>query len=64
MNLDNQMHQQSLVPFQCVSNTAPLSKQAKTAIQKTALPFYVHSQPQEEAESIAAEPKQKQPQKR
>ncbi len=64
MNLVNQMHQQPLVSFQLVSSTALLSKQAKTAIQKTALQFYVHSQPQEEAESIAAEPKQKQPQRR
>lgn len=53
MNLDNQRHQQPLVPFQRVSNTAPLSEQAKTAIQKTALQFYVHSPPQEEAAGIA-----------
>ncbi|WP_373163927.1 recombinase family protein [Agathobaculum sp. Marseille-P7918] len=54
MNLDNPMHQQPLAPFQRVSNDAPLSEQAKTAIQNTVLQFYVHSQPQEEAEGITA----------
>ena len=54
MNLDNPMHQQPLASFQRVSNDAPLSEQAKAAIQNTVLQFYVHSQPQEEAEGITA----------
>ena len=54
MNLDNPMHQQPLAPFQRVSNDAPLSEETKTAIQNTVLQFYVHSQPQEEAEGITA----------
>ena len=54
MNLDNPMHQQPLASFQRVSNDAPLSEQAKAAIQNTVLQFYVHSQPQEEDEGITA----------
>lgn len=52
LNLDNQMYQQPVTSFQRVSNDAPLSEETKTAIQNTVLQFYVHSQPQEEAEGI------------
>ena len=54
LNLDNQMYQQPVTSFQRVSNDAPLSEETKTAIQNTVLQFYVHSQPQEEAEGITA----------
>ena len=52
--LDNQMYQHPVTSFQRVSNDAPLSEETKTAIQNTVLQFYVHSQPQEEAEGITA----------
>lgn len=48
------MYQQPVTSFQRVSNDAPLSEETKTAIQNTVLQFYVHSQPQEEAEGITA----------
>ena len=54
LNLDNQMYQQPVTSFQRVSNDASLSEETKTAIQNTVLQFYVHSQPQEEAEGITA----------
>lgn len=54
LNLDNQMYQHPVTSFQRVSNDAPLSEETKTAIQNTVLQFYVHSQPQEEAEGITA----------
>ena len=54
LNLDNQMYQQPVTSFQRVSNDAPLSEETKTAIQNTVLQFYIHSQPQEDAEGITA----------
>lgn len=54
LNLDNQMYQQPVTSFQRVSNDAPLSEETKTAIQNTVLQFYVHSQPQEDAEGLTA----------
>ena len=48
------MYQQPVTSFQRISNDAPLSEETKTAIQNTVLQFYVHSQPQEEAEGITA----------
>ena len=54
LNLDNQMYQQPVTSFQRVSNDAPLSEETKTAIQNTVLQFYVHSQPQEDADGITA----------
>ena len=54
LNLDNQMYQQPVTSFQRVSNDAPLSEETKTAIQNTVLQFYIHSQPQEEADGITA----------
>lgn len=54
LNLDNQMYQQPVTSFQRVSNDTPLSEETKTAIQNTVLQFYVHSQPQEDAEGLTA----------
>ncbi len=48
------MYQQPVTSFQRVSNDASLSEETKTAIQNTVLQFYVHSQPQEDADGITA----------
>lgn len=42
------LHTTPVSSFQRVANNAPLSEDARTAIQNTVLQFYVHNQPQED----------------
>ena len=49
------MTNNSVIAFQPVSDTAPLSETARAAISKTVLQFYVQNQPQEDtAEGLTA----------
>jgi len=55
LHLDNQTPISEVIPFQRITNIAPLREETRAAISKTVLQFYVQNQPQEDtAEGITA----------